>query len=203
MEVRLDGLIEKIKKEGVQEAKNEAGKIVAKAEEEAVRILQEAKSKSEVVIQDSKSQSDKYKDAAKIAIEQAARDSIISLREKIVAVFDDLLKRDVSNSLSPQAVKDMITRILSNWKPGKDDSIEILTSKRDRDSLRDLLIDEFKEKIAAGFEVKIHPGLKKGFRIGIRGEDMHYDFSDQGIADTIALFLNEEIREIVNKSLNG
>ncbi|MDP8253172.1 MAG: hypothetical protein P9X27_02105 [Candidatus Kaelpia aquatica] len=203
MEVELDRLIEKIKKEGVQEAKKEADKIIAKAKEEAVRILQEVKSKSEIVVQDAKSQSDKYADVARAAIEQAVRDSIISLREKVIVVFDSLLKRDVSKSLSPQAVKDMIVQILSNWKPGEDDSIEILTSEQDRDSLRDLLIDEFKEKIAAGFEVKVHPGLEKGFRIGVKGEDLHYDFSDQGIADVIAVFLNKEIAEIVNKSLNG
>ncbi len=203
MEVKLDRLIEKIKKEGVQEAKSEADKIIVKAKEEAARILQESKSKSKIIIQDAKSQSDKYGDSAKIAIEQAARDSIISLREKIVAIFDDLLKRDIAGSLNPQVVKDMIVQILSNWKPGEDDSIEILTSEKNRESLRDLLISEFKDKIKTGFEIKIHPGLGRGFRIGIKGEDLHYDFSDQGIADVIAVFLNKDIAEIVSKSLNG
>lgn len=203
MEAKLDKLIEKIKREGVQEAKNEADKIVIKAKEEAAAILKEAEVKSAAIIKEAEVQSNKYKDIAKVAIEQAGRDVIISLREKIVTVFSDLLKRDVSNSLNPEVIKSMIVNVLSNWNLDKDNSIEVLISEEDKDSLKEVLISEFKDKMVGGFEFKIHPGLKHGFRIGIKGEDLHYDFSDKGIADVIGLFLNKEIREMVSKSLDG
>jgi V/A-type H+/Na+-transporting ATPase subunit E len=203
MEAKLDKLIERLKKEGVEEAKNGAEQILAKAQEEVDSIIKEAEEKSSVIIKEAEEKSRQYRRNSKVAIEQAGRDIIISLKEKILALFDSLLKRDIVRSLDPEMVKKMIFIIISNWSPESEGSVEVLVSKEDKDNLKDLLISELKDKIAGGFELKVHPGLEHGFRIGIKGEDLYYDFSDKGIAEALGLFLNKEIREILNKSLDG
>ena len=50
MESNIKGIIEKIKKEGVEKAEEEAAKILSRAEEERKKIMDEARKQAEAMI---------------------------------------------------------------------------------------------------------------------------------------------------------
>ena len=61
MDVKLDSLIEKIRKDGIEEAKNSAGQIVKEANQKAARIIEEAEKEARMLISEGKSKIDQFR----------------------------------------------------------------------------------------------------------------------------------------------
>ena len=73
MDVKLDSLIEKIRKEGIEDAQHAADSIIKEAKQKAASIVEKAKKEAEKIIEDGKHQVDQYKATADVDLKQAAR----------------------------------------------------------------------------------------------------------------------------------
>lgn len=98
----LQGLLEKINREGVE-----------KAEAEAKRIVDDAKAKAEALVKDALAAKDKAKaeaekDAAAFAdraaetVRQSARDIVIGVKDALTALLENLLVKDVDRALGDE-----------------------------------------------------------------------------------------------------
>jgi V/A-type H+-transporting ATPase subunit E len=56
------------------------------------------------------------------------------------------------------------------------------------------------EELKKGFELKPLPTLEAGFRIGLKDGSAYYDFSDQGIAEILAEYLNPRLSELMSQA---
>ncbi|MBW2010622.1 MAG: V-type ATP synthase subunit E, partial [Deltaproteobacteria bacterium] len=54
----------------------------------------------------------------------------------------------------------------------------------------------FQEELREGIELKFHPDIEAGFRIGFKEENLYYDFTDKAIADALAEYLSPKIRNL-------
>jgi V/A-type H+-transporting ATPase subunit E len=52
-----------------------------------------------------------------------------------------------------------------------------------------------------GIELKPFPELQAGFRIAMKDGSAYYNFSDQGIAEILAEYMNPRIAEIVQEAV--
>ena len=217
MEVKLESLIAKIKKDGVEEAKKEADKIIQGARREAASIVDRAKREAEKQSEESRRSLEKLKNNTEDSLRQAARDLVLVLKQEITALFNNILKRKIADELDTEFVKELIVRIIDKAPPlrgqgrhthgeelpQKNDSVlEILVSKTDKKKLEDLLLSQFKSRAKDIVEIKITKSIDKGFRIGIKGEDVYCDFSDESILESLKEFLNPSIAKILDKN-NG
>ncbi|HDZ77272.1 MAG TPA: hypothetical protein ENH41_04225 [Candidatus Omnitrophica bacterium] len=202
MEVKLESLIAKIKKDGVEEAKKAADKIIQDACCEAVSIIDEAKRKAEEQLEGSRKSLEKLKNNTENSLRQAARDLVLVLKQEITTLFDNILKRKVADELDVEFVKELIVRIIDNWAQKKDVALEALVNKVDKKKLEDLLLSQFKSQVKDIVEIKIAKSIDRGFRIGIKGEDVYYDFTDESILESLKEFLNPQIVKILDKN-NG
>jgi V/A-type H+-transporting ATPase subunit E len=202
MDVKLENLIEKIKKDGIDEAQKESQTIIDKAKEQAAAIIKEAQSKAQKLIEDGKKDVEKLKSNGEKSLQQAARDLALSLREQLTGLFDRLLKQKISGELSPEFLKDMIAKIIDNWSKDKKAEIEVLVSEKDKKKLEELLMAELKEEAKKTIDIKISKTIEKGFHIGIKGQDVYYDFTDESILEALREFLNPSLAAILNTN-NG
>ena len=108
MEVELKNIIDKIKQEGVEEAEKRGAEIVSKAHAEAGALLDGAKKEKEEIIKRAEDDAAKLKKNTEEALRQASRDVVLSLRENILKLFDNIIKRDVAGQLSPDVMKEML-----------------------------------------------------------------------------------------------
>ena len=83
MEMELSKLIDKIKKEGVQQAEKDAGEVIKDAQAKAGRIIQDAEKKRGVILDDAEKRSRDFKTASEKALKQSARDVLLTLRERV------------------------------------------------------------------------------------------------------------------------
>ena len=200
MEVQLGSLIEKIKKQGVDEARKQSEAIVQEAEKKAASVLQKAEKEADARLQKAEDQSKQFQKNAELAVQQAVRDAELQLKGNIQGLFDQALKHEVSQTMDAGFIKQLILKIVDNWKPGSD--IEITVNQKDKKELEKVLISSLKSELSKSVVIKAGSEISDGFRIGIKGGDVYYDFSDETVADLLKQYLNPKIKELLERD-NG
>ncbi len=198
MDVKLESLIAKIKQDGIEEAKKASGDIIKKARAEAEAIVKKASLKAEEIEEKAKTSAAKLKSNSQDSLKQASRDLVLALKAELVALFDRILKQKCGEALSAEFMVGLITKIIEKWAPGKSVDWEVLVSKADKEKIAELLRASLRSQAKTTLEVKVSKAIDKGFRVGIKGEDLHYDFTDQSILEALGEFLNPTFLAILD-----
>ena len=194
----LDGLIEKIKQEGVREAKKISSQMIDDAKKEAKQIIEDAKKEASDIISRAKEEAEAFRKTADNAIEKAARDTVLTVKEKIINICESLLKKKVAETLRDEFLKDIILKVVDNWSQ-KEDRLNILLSKDDAEKIKSFILAKVKEAAKSKISISVDESIETGFRIGIEGENVYYDFSEESITEALKVFLSPRIREILDK----
>ena len=199
MEVKLESLIEKIKSEGVEGAQKESQEIVAQAKQEAADIVAKANKDAEDIVAKAEAKAQQFQANSELAIQQAARDGELLFKGKITDLFDGVFKRKVNATLSADFMKEMILKIVDEWK-GSD--VKVTINDSDQDKLEQVLLSGLAEDVKKGVSIKPSSNVSGGFQIGVKDENVYYDFTDDSVAAILKSFLNTRLQEILGKK-NG
>ena len=191
MDVQLQELIDKIKKDGVASAEAAASDIIAQAEKKAAALIAEAEDKAASVIKNAKAETERLEKAATDAMRQAGRNLLISFRDGINAQLDAFIKTETEKAYSADMLKTLIPETVKAWASRIDsDSLSVLLSEKDRKALESGFMSALKAEIAKGLEIKTDANLSSGFRIGTKDGRAYYDFSAEAVANLFAAYLN-------------
>jgi V/A-type H+-transporting ATPase subunit E len=92
-------LVQRLREEGVAAGRREGEEIVAAAREEAARILADARREAEELTHASHDTIETERQAARAALELAARDAVLQLREQLEVAFVRRLQSLIGTSL--------------------------------------------------------------------------------------------------------
>ncbi len=204
MEVKLDSLIERIKREGVEEANKKKDTIIIQAEKKAQEIIKQAQEKRETLIKNGEAAALRLQSSAEESLRQGSRDLLLSVRQEMIKLFDHIIKREVESALSADTLKKVLTHIASGFKKDGTSDIEVLLSKEDKKTLEGTFVKSLANELKKDVTLKVAPTIKNGFRVGQKGKDFYYDFTDEAIKEALGLYLNPRISEILKlKKKNG
>jgi len=198
MDTALESLIDKIKKEGVLEAKKSSEEIISSAKKKAEEILSLAKREAQGIKAKAEVEAEKVKRNTQSVLNQAVRDTLLLVKEKITAELDKILKEETDKALTPEFTAGLISRVVDNWASDKE-QLEVLASEGERENLKNLLLAKLKDKARDKLVIKAGRDISKGFRIGVKGGEVYYDFSGEAIAE----ILKELVNPLVKKILDG
>ncbi|MBN3040472.1 MAG: hypothetical protein JW867_05040 [Candidatus Omnitrophica bacterium] len=198
METNLEGLIAKIRKDGIEEAQKSAENILEKAKKEAQDIIEKAKVNAKTIDDNAKASAESLKANTESALRQAARDLVLSLRKEIENIFYKALKEKIQKELDADFLKKLISKLVEAWSKDGNLDMKVLVSKEDKEKLEKLLISSLKDQANKGLEIKISNNIDKGFRLGIKDDSLYYDFTDQSILEQLKVFLNPSIIKILD-----
>ncbi len=201
MDVQLQELVNKIKKDGVEAAEAKAAEIVAKAEEKAAAIQAAAKKEADDIVKKAESESARFEQAAVSAIRQAGRNLLISFRDGIGAELDALIRSETSSAYNAAVLKDLVPAAVRGWiaNTGSDD-VAVILSPSDAKTLESEFAAALKAEIAKGLEIKADQGVAGGFRIGTRDGASYYDFSAESVADLFSAYLNPRVAAVLREA---
>ena len=197
MEVKLDSLIEKIRKDGVAKADTEAQKIIDSAEKKAADIVASARRDAEQILEDAKTKAEKLQQTAEAALQQSARDTVLVTREKLTALLDRVFRREIGRQMKPEFMQSLLLKIVENW--GKDSEVTVILNDKDRQALEELLFSKAREGLKEQITIRVDNGISDGFRIGKKEGDVYYDLTDESLAAFLQEFLSPSIRNILDK----
>ncbi len=95
----VEELIDRLRDEGVKAGRSEAERIVADAEARAKWLVEQAQDEAQNLIDKARSESQALRNSADDALQVAARDMLLSLRERLTHRFAGEVRRLVSDEL--------------------------------------------------------------------------------------------------------
>ncbi len=201
----LNDLIQKIKSEGIEEAESKSEEIIRDSRLAASEILHKARQEAASITEEAEESIKKKERFSKTALEQAARDIILNIRTSLTEIFNSLIKKEYQTVLSGTTLETVLVKLIEGWQKNEmgDTDIELLLSESDRDTLFEGFLSKLKEEIKSGIELKVHPDIEGGFRIGMKDSHVYYDFTDEAIADVLAEYLNPRFYDFIDSLKKG
>lgn len=194
MDVQLQELIDKIKKDGVATAESEAAKIIADAEKKAESIIADAKTKADEIIKNGKNETERMEKASEEAIVQAGRNMLLSFKDSLIKELDGLILAETAKAESKDVLAKLVPETVKAWAKNADASeLSVLLSEKDLKDLEKGLTSELKAEISKGLEIKPDKTLSAGFRVGVKNGAAYYDYSAESLAEMFAAYLNPKV----------
>ncbi len=201
MEIQLNELIDRIKKEGVEAADAEASAIIAAANADAERIIADAKAKADKMIADAKAENEKMLRSSEDAIKQAGRNLLISFRESVARELRAVTERKAESAYrSPQLVQ-LVIKAVEGWSKNPDtEDITVILNTEDLKELEDELLSALKDRMLEGVTLKSGDSFDKGFRIAVNGDGAYYDYSAEAVVDMLSAYLSPKVTALLKEA---
>ena len=204
MDVQLQELIDKIKKDGIANAESEAQKIITEAEKKAQSIIADAEEKSQEIIKNAKAETSKMEKASEEAIIQAGRNMLLSFKDSLLSELNGLVQAETEKATTKEVLAKLIPETVKAWsKNTQVDELSVLLSEKDLSSLQAAFTNELKAEIEKGLEIKPDKTLSSGFRIGVKNGAAYYDFSAESVAELFAAYLNPKVAALIKTAAKG
>lgn len=201
MDVQLQELIDKIKRDGVAVAENSASEMISNAEKEAKRIIDNAKREAENIISQAKEEAGRFEKSSEDSIKQASRNLLLQFRDSVTKELSSIVNETVSDSISKDSLEKLIPEIIKEWTKNSDaKDISVLLSEKDLQTLESSFKNSLKNEISQGLTLKVDNSLSKGFRVGIKDGAAFYDFSAETVAELFSAYLNPKVSALMKEA---
>jgi V/A-type H+-transporting ATPase subunit E len=203
MEIQLQELIDKIKKDGIESASEEASRITAQAEGDAKRIVEAAQKEAADIVARGKADAERSEKAGIAALEQASRNLVLAFKSEIEALLAKIIAARVGASYGDDALKAIIPDLVKNWAAKGADSLDLILGEESLGKLRSYFNDQLAAELSRGVDLKSDRNLAGGFHIANKDGSAYYDFSAESVAELLSAYLNPRLSEILRTSAKG
>ena len=111
MPEELQGLLNRIHKEGIKKAETEKDELIANAKKEADDIVKKATQDAKNIIKRAEEKAVKEEQKSKASIQQAARDILITLRAELTERIQLCVKDLASEAMTPTLMSETISKM--------------------------------------------------------------------------------------------
>lgn len=205
----VQGLIDRIRDQGVQSANREAERILADAEAKASRLLADARNEVEQMRLKASADISAEQAAALEALKLSARDTVLQLKNKVSAAFETFVRRLVTSSTQDRELIKNLVLVLAGHSVDefiKDKKIQILLSEailsgQSDEELRAMgkqaILNIASDMLREGVELVSASDIEGGAKVRLIGEQLEIDLSDKAISKMLADRLSPRFQAIV------
>lgn len=190
MAEELQQLLEKIQRDGVDKANAEAAAIVAKAKDEANALVKKAREDADAAAAKGKADAEAYAARARETISQAARDTVLKVKDDVTKLLTRLLAQDVTAALAAEAVP-LAAAAVKELVTGS--GAEVAASAKLVDALRAQLAAQAQD----GVKVVADETTGAGFTVKLDNGRVEHDFTDAAIAGALAQRLRADLAALL------
>ncbi|MDZ7375628.1 MAG: V-type ATP synthase subunit E, partial [candidate division KSB1 bacterium] len=81
----------------------------------------------------------------------------------------------------------------------KNGTVEVAVSEQDKSQLEAVLFDGIKDELKQSIYLRVSSDVSNGFRIGLKDNQVYYDFSDESIAEVLKSLINPKLKAILEQ----
>ncbi len=199
MSEKLKGLLEKINEEGVKQAEEKARAIEDKAKKDAEKILKDAKVRAQKIVDQANKDAEKITEHTEIALKQASRDLVLSLKDEIRKILNKIISDDTREVMSGKAMAVILGNLIEGYieRKGESSNIAVLLKKEDLGKLKKTSIAKLRKRLKEGIEFRPSPNINAGFSISFDKGKSFFDFTDEGLREALCVYLNPELSRLL------
>ena len=192
-------LIDRIRKDAVETAREEAKAIQQRASDEAQRRLATADQQARALVAAAEQQSSALLARGGKALEQAARDLLVAIGQRLQTMVEALLVDAAAAALRPDVVEQMLLVLCAGLaRTGLDEqNVAIAVGPGERDQIARFALGRLREHLQQGVEVHVDQQLQQGFRLSFAHDTVRHDFTPAAIAAALAQFVRPQLAAVV------
>jgi len=196
MPEELKTLIEKIQKEGVQAAQDTARQIEDAARARAEEIVAQARRDADGILAAARTKDRQSQESGTQALQQAARNTVLALRQEITAMLNKVAAAGIRQALSGQAIADIVYGMVH---AGVDAQGGVVIEVKDSDlrTVMEALFPKLSEAVRAGITLKASEQIAGGFTISFDAGRSQFDFTDTALAEYLSASLRPALADIL------
>ncbi len=201
----LQALIDKLQSEAVDEAESRARAIVEDAEARAERLLAEAERQAEELRREALRSAESSRERGERALEQAARDLLLRLRENVLATVQELARPGLAQALDVDTLRRMLVTMVETYaaRDGAPRRATALLAETDRAHLAAHYADLFREALVAGVELQADPDVDHGFRLRFDGQEVEHDVTLDALSSSLASMVHPDLASLLRRVSAG
>ena len=201
MEIQLQELIDKIRKEGVDVAEAEAKTMLTSAKEEAQRIIAEAQLQADKILANAKEENTRMVKSSEDAIRQAGRNLLISFRESVERELKAIIYEKVDAVYSSQLLEKIIVDVVESWANNPEtQNLTVILNNDDVMRLEETLLASLKERVKKGVTLKASDNFDGGFRISVNDDTVYYDYSEEAVVEMLSNYLSPKVAKLMKEA---
>lgn len=201
MEIQLQELIDKIRKDGVDAAQAEAKKILNSAQAEAQRIISDAQSEADKILANAKNENVRMVKSSEDAIRQAGRNLLISFRESVARELKAIISENVDAVYSSQLLEKIIVDVVERWSINPEvQNLTVVLNSEDILRLEKTMMAALKERVKKGVTLKANDNFDGGFRILFNDDAVYYDYSEEAVVEMLSNYLSPKIAKLMKEA---
>jgi V/A-type H+/Na+-transporting ATPase subunit E len=201
MPEELQSLLERIQKEGIDKAQVAADGILAAARAQAAQIVREAEQKARGLLDKANQDGEVFAERGRKAVEQAARDIVITIHEAVQATFRNLVGREVRGALGADTVKQLLGKVVEAYCRGaeKGEGAEALVEPGQQKEILDYFTARYAQELRNGLEIKADESVVAGFKVRFAEQNLEIGFTGEAITEALCRSLRPQLAEIVKR----
>jgi len=203
MEIQVQELIDKIKKDGIETASQEAHRIKSEAEAEARRVVETARKEADDIALRGKQDAERSEKAAIAALEQASRNLVLAFKDEIQNLLNKIVADRVNASYDGDVLKAVLPELIKSWTAKGADDLSLILAEGEFSKLQAFFNDKLTDELKKGVELKSSRRFATGFHISNKEGSIYYDFSAESVAQLISTYLNSRLAETLKNSIKG
>lgn len=202
-------LIDRIRNQGVQAAQNEAERLLRDARQQAQEIVIQARAEADAVQAQAQAEMDAYRQASTEALKLAVRDTVLDLKARVTARFEEFVKRLVVSATRDKELVRSIVLVLAGHAAEEfiqDKEIEVRISNALLEGQSGPLFKEegklailglSSDMLREGLELVPDSEVEGGARVRLVQDKLEIDLSDRATARMISQRLIPRFKAIM------
>lgn len=216
----VEELIDRLRDEGVKEGRSEAKRLVADAEARARWLVQQAQDEAGNLIEKARTESQALKNSADDAMQVAARDMLLSLRERLTHRFAGEVRRLVSDQLGDRDfLRQLILEIAGRQREvlEEGEEVEVLLPRKalEVDELRkqsgelqggeltDLVLGITDAMLRDGVTIRVADEDIEGISARLVDEEIQVEVTADAVASLLLEHLQPRFRALLEGIVRG
>lgn len=212
----VEKLIERLREQAINAGQAKAEDIVTDAQKRAAWLIAEAEQEAESIIKKAQADADAIRDAGHDALNLAARDVLLRLRDTLLGSFSQEVQRVVGEEMADQAFMQRLILALAGQvrdKTGLDEHqqltlllpeavIGVEELKKNPEELKQGVLSQVSAAIAGdllrkGVRFEVDDELKAGLMIRLEANAMLIDFTEEAVATLLLKHLQPRFRALL------
>jgi V/A-type H+-transporting ATPase subunit E len=212
----VEELIQRLRHDGVEAGREEAERIVEEAEQRANWLVEQARAEADELVANAQQETERFREAAKEALQVAARDAVLQMKDQLAQQFSDEIRRLVRGEMEhavllERLILEVAGRVRADAGLDEAEQIEILLPagardladlRDDPDELRTGELSRFVVEVAGDLlrqGVTLTPSrqIREGIRIRLTDKQIEIDLSSEAIAKHLLEHLLPRFRALL------
>lgn len=190
----IQGLLNRIQSDGIEKAEAEKKRILDDAKKQAEEIVAKAKAEAAAIMKNAGEEAVISENKGKAAVKQAARDVILSLQTELQKRLEAIVRDSLGQAITPEVMGQIIAKMAEKYfAQDNNGTIELLLSPADAAALEAGLKAGLVANLKAKPEIQLSSNIAAGLKIGVKGTDLFFDFSDDALTEVICSYAGPKL----------